>query len=115
MDKLEGKITEAFWKTKTQEWEAEQVTLQHEMISQEKARGNTLVESTKILELANRAYSLYIQQSPHEQRRLLNVILSNSILKDGTLRLHYKKPFDVLAKRVENEEWLGDQESNLGS
>jgi len=64
-------------------------------------------DGIKILELANRAYSLYVQQSPHEQHRLLNVLLWNCNLTNGTLCSTYKKPFDLLAQRVKNEEWLG--------
>ncbi len=112
VDKLEGKISEAFWSTKTQEWENQQVTLQQEIATYEKGTGQKVKEAESILELANRAYVLYQTQSPHEQRRLLNVILSNSTLKDGTLQFSYKKPFDVLAERVKNEEWLGEKDSN---
>ena len=107
-DKLDGTISEEYWKAKTQDWKQEQEGIRRELEKYEQANSAYFEEGVKILELANRAYSLYIQQSPHEQRRLLDVLLSNCTLTNGSLCPTYKKPFDVLAQRVNNEEWLGD-------
>ncbi|HBP90846.1 MAG TPA: recombinase family protein [Nitrospiraceae bacterium] len=115
VDKLDGTVSEEFWRNKTTEWKHEQDQIGERLEAHKTANRAYYEDGIKILELANRAYSLYIQQSPHEQRRLLNVLLSNCTLTNGTLCPTYKIPFDLLAKRVKNEDWLGDQESNLGS
>jgi len=112
---LEGKITEQYWLAKTRDWQVELAHVQKELTERQQVRKDALFTAQKILELANKAYSLYVQQSPQEQRRLLNVLLSNCTLLDGSLCPTYKKPFDLLVERVKNKEWLGDQESNLGS
>ncbi len=62
-----------------------------------------LQQGVQILELANRAYDLYMKQ-PHEERaRLLQFLLLNSTLKDGSLCITYRKPFDIII------EWGGQQ------
>jgi hypothetical protein len=112
-DKLDGTISEDFWKNKTTEWRQEQEKIRQRLESHENANQAYFEEGIKILELANRAYSLYIQQPPQEQRRLLNVLLSNCTLTNGTLCPTYKKPFDLLVQRVKNEEWRAVQDPNL--
>ena len=57
------------------------------------------IQGIQVLELANRAYDLYLQQ-PHEARaKLLHFLLSNAVLNDGNLWPTYRKPFDILANR----------------
>jgi len=107
---VEGKITEPYWLAKTRDWQVECAQVQEELTERQQVRKDARFTAQKILELANKAYSLYVQQSPQEQRRLLNVLLSNCTLLDGSLCPTYKKPFDLLVERVKNEEWLGLRE-----
>jgi hypothetical protein len=58
-----------------------------------------------VLELATSAKSLWISKSPQERRELLDLILSNPILDGLTVRFELKKPFAVLVKMSEKEEW----------
>jgi hypothetical protein len=46
---------------------------------------------------------------------MLNILVSNCTLTNGSLCPTYRKPFDVLARRVKNEDWLGDVDSNHGN
>ena len=107
IDKLDRTITEEFWRSKSEHWRLEQQQIRIQLEAHEKANRSYFDEGVHILELANKAYSLYVAQPRHEQRRLLNTILSNCELKNGTLTATYKKPFDLLAKRLEKEDWLG--------
>ena len=105
-DKLDGTITEEFWRAKTKEWKQEEEGIRQELAKYEQANSAYFAEGLQILDFANCPYSLYLQQSLHEQRQLLNVLLLNCTLTNGSLCPTYKKPFDVLAQRVKNEEWL---------
>ncbi len=69
-------------------------------------------EGVRILELANKAYSLYLKQDHYERAKLLKIVLSYCSLKDGTLCPTYKEPFDMLAKGVSNENWRPQWDSN---
>jgi hypothetical protein len=72
----------------------------------QKANQNYLEEGIKILELANKAYSLYQRQNSYEKARLLKIIQSNSTWDGVNICPTYKKPFDILAKGLESENWL---------
>jgi hypothetical protein len=67
-----------------------------------------------LLELAKNAYRLYEKQSPRQQRKLLNFLLSNSSLKDGKLDYTYRKPFDWIVNSTQNEKWWAICDSNTG-
>jgi hypothetical protein len=111
-DKLAGKINENFRERKSKEWDAEMLTIQHEIKAHQSANTSYFQTGIQILQLANRAYDLYLQQTAHEQRKLLNTILSNCTFYRGTLYPTYKKPFDILAKGLQFQSNRGRRDSN---
>jgi len=76
-DRLEGRIPEDTWKRRSAEWEAERKDIDRQLAALGDAKATYLTSGVKLLELAQRAHTLYVSQSPHEQRRLLNVVVSN--------------------------------------
>jgi hypothetical protein len=64
------------------------------------------------LELANKAYFLYLRQPPAEKAKLLRIVLSNCKIDAATVDPTYRKPFDLIFQRVKNEEWLPGLDSN---
>ena len=111
-DKLSGVISEDFWKRKSSEWQNELVEINNKIESHNNADINYFETGVKILELANNAYNMYLTQSRYEQRKLLNIILSNCTFYRGTLYPIYKKPFDIFAKRHQFESKLGYRDLN---
>ena len=102
-DKLDGKIDEQMWMEVNAKYKAQQETLERQISAHNAADRAYLNQGVQILELANRAYDLYMKQ-PHEERaRLLQFLLLNSTLKDGSLCITYRKPFDIIV------EWGGRQ------
>jgi DNA invertase Pin-like site-specific DNA recombinase len=97
-DKLNGKVPEQLWERKSVEWNNDLVNIQFQIKSHESANLEYCKTGVEILELANQAYDMYLQQSCKEQRKLLNIILSNCTFDRGTLCPTYNKPFDILAK-----------------
>ncbi len=63
-----------------------------------------LDEGVGLLELAQRAYDLFLQQEPREQRRLLDFLLSNCTWKDNQLSVVFRQPFDLIVVASENLE-----------
>ena len=59
------------------------------------------------LELAKNAFSLYEKQTPEEKRRLLETMVSNSRLVNGSVEFFWKKPFDLIAERSLLQKWGG--------
>jgi len=106
VDKLDGKVSEEFYEEKVNEWQ-EEIDRITEMVGRhQKADCNYLAQGVHILELAQRAYSLYVKQNPSERRKLLNILLSNCTLIDATLYPTYRRPFDLLVKGPSRSNWL---------
>jgi len=54
-----------------------------------------------LLEVVQRAPSLFEKQPARGKRRLLDFVLSNCSWKDGQLTATYRQPFDIIAASVE--------------
>jgi site-specific DNA recombinase len=57
-----------------------------------------LDDGVRLLELAHSAQRLFAKQEPHEQRRMLNFVLSNSTWKNDELFVTFRQPFDLIAQ-----------------
>jgi len=64
---------------------------------------NYVETGTRILELAKRAYSLYIDQTPDEQSKLVSIIASNCTLQGGKVNVELREVFRILADGVAEE------------
>lgn len=104
VDKLDGKIDEAFYDRKAGEWRSEQDRLLRSVEEHQAANRTYLDEGVQLLELAGRAYELFCKQEPREQRRLLNFLLSNCTWKDNQLAVNFRQPFDLIADVSKNLE-----------
>jgi site-specific DNA recombinase len=106
VDKLEGRIDEAFFQSKRQEWEAERSAAMEIMRRLARADHDNLDLAIQVLELSDQAYDLYSQRSPHDQRLLLDLLCSNSEMGGGKLKVQLRKPFCYLrnfAEEARNE------------
>jgi DNA invertase Pin-like site-specific DNA recombinase len=65
-----------------------------------------------IIELSTRAESLWNAQSAKDKVALLRKIVSNPVLDGPTIRYDLQKPFAVIAKMREKEEWRPLRDSN---
>jgi site-specific DNA recombinase len=112
LNKLDGKITEEFWTARNREWlsDERQILLALEALKQ--ANPDRLLTASRILELANKAHSLYLMQNPTEQGKLLKMVLSNCAMDGASLYPTYRKPFDMIFQRVKTEEWRARRDSN---
>jgi hypothetical protein len=43
--------------------------------------------------------------TPKEKRQLVEIVSSNRVLKDGSIGITYRKPFDLLAASTSEEKW----------
>ena len=112
-DKLDGKNPEDFWEQKMADWKAEERQIQFAIYGLEEQSDTTnLLTVERILELANKACFLYVTQNPAEQAQLLRKVLWNCSLDGVSLTPTYRKPFDMIFKRVKTEEWSGRADLN---
>ena len=111
-DKLAGDITLEFWERKSAEWNREMSKIQTEIDGHQKASLDYVKTGVQILELANKAYDLYLAQNNFERRKLLNILLLNCSFYHGTLYPTYRKPFDILAKGLRTQLMRGRRDLN---
>jgi site-specific DNA recombinase len=112
LDKLDGKISEEFWRRKTTEWQMEEQQILMAMQGLEETSPDHMLTAKKTLELANKAYFLYVSQNPAEQGKLLKMVLSNCRLDGASLYPTYRKPFDLIFQRAKSKEWRARRDSN---
>ena len=60
LDKLDGKITEDFWNRKSVEWTSEEQQVLLALQSAEQPKPERMLDAMRTLELANKAYFLYV-------------------------------------------------------
>jgi site-specific DNA recombinase len=112
LDKLDGKITEAFWEAKSAEWNLDQETILMALGALDQQRPERIQDGVRTLELANKAYFLYVSQPPAEKAKLLRMVLSNCKVDAVSVYPTYRKPFDLIFNRVQTKEWLPGLDSN---
>jgi hypothetical protein len=95
-----------FWQERFEEYRAEEIRLRARAERLESAKSSYLEEGERILKLSQRAYSLYVSQEPAEQRKLIDILLSNCTLEAGTVKSELRKPFDLIADGVQKERQL---------
>lgn len=100
VDKLDGKITTAFFDERAAAWRREQQDIMERIQRLQDASQTYINDGIRLLELAQSAYILFVKQTPAEKRRLLNFMVSNCVWKDGELTVTYKQPFDMLAEYI---------------
>ena len=111
-DKLDGKISEEFWMRKSAEWQEEENRIRSSIKGLETVRPERLLDAARILELANKAYFLYVKQDHAEKAKLLKMVLSNCGIDAVSLYPTYRKPFDLIFQKVKTEEWCARRDSN---
>ncbi len=113
-DKLDGRIPEDFWERKMKEWRDEEQQIQFAINGLKEANASDRVlNAQRILELANKAYFLYVTRKPAEQAELLKMVLLNCSIDGVSVYPTYRKPFDLIFERAKNEEWSGREDLNL--
>src|SRR5215469_2539627 len=112
LDKLDGKITEEFWNRKSVEWQSEEQQVLLALKSAEQPKSERMLDAMRTLELANKAYFLYLKQEPSEKSKLLKMVLSNCAIDSASVYPTYRKPFDLIFRQAKNEGWRARRESN---
>lgn len=105
MDKLEEKIGDDLWESKTSEWKSEQERIMVDLNSFRSANTDYMLEGVKLLELARSASSLFASMSVDNKREMLKLVLSNPRITDGTIEYNYEKPFDMLVNVTNLNGW----------
>jgi hypothetical protein len=99
-------ITEDLFVRKSKIWREEMQGIEIEVESLRKATESYHGEGLWLLELAQVAHGHYLTANPAKQAKILKCIASNLVFDGATVSPTYRKPFDILAERPSNENWL---------
>jgi site-specific DNA recombinase len=127
-DKLSGTITAEFWKQKNDEYQKRQEWINGELIRYDRQHTTNMESVERIIELTQKAYSLYVKQDSFEQRKMLDLLQSNSTMRDRKVTVELRKDVAAIADGADldrellsqgrpisdgNEKWYPIQDSNL--
>jgi site-specific DNA recombinase len=108
-DKLDGNIPQEFWERKMLEWTEDERQIQAALTRLEVPSSGRILDAKRILELANKAYSLYLTQNPAEQAKLLRMVLLNCSIDGVSVLPTYRKPFDLIFERGHKTRMVGER------
>jgi len=95
-DRYDGKIDEAFFDRKLQEYKAREREIVQEMERHMNADESFHVTDNMVLSLARRARQIFESSEVEEKRQLLNFVFQNLELKDKKLFVDYREPFKMI-------------------
>ncbi len=72
------------------------------------AEDNYYTTAKYLLELANRAYDLFISSEVEQRRHLIKLVLQNLRVEGKLVRYDALKPFDTILNCSERQRWLPD-------
>lgn len=78
----------------------------------QEAEDNYYMTAKYLLELANRAYDLFMSSEVEERRQLLKLVLSNLRVEGKEVRYDAVKPFDTILSFADSQLWLPRVDSN---
>ena len=128
LDKLDRVITLEFFQARSQEWNQHLAGAKSQLEKHRQAHGNYMEEGARLLDLSQQAAEIYQRLEMAEKKRILNLVLANSIWLNAQLIPKYRQPFEALAlmkaqtasgksfsegKSRDCKEWYTRQESNL--
>ena len=76
------------------------------LVNLQKAEDNYYLTVNYLLQLANRAYDLFVSSEIEEKRQLLKLLLQNPTLDGKIVRYTLLKPFDTILNFADSQAWL---------
>jgi hypothetical protein len=92
LDKLDGKITEVFWATKSSEWNQEEQQILMALDELKQQSPEKLLDGAGILELANKVYFLYLRQPLPKKRNCSELYFRTAKSTLQVLSPHIESP-----------------------
>jgi site-specific DNA recombinase len=114
-DKLDNNINESLFTKKSEEYRVKQQEIRGKISRLSIADEDYYLTSEYLLQLANRAYDLFLSSEAEEKRQLIKLTLRNLKLRGKNIEFELEKPFDQVLACSNRQVWLGIEDSNLSS
>ena len=99
-------ITESFYNRKREEYRAKQRDISDQISRLGFADEEYYVTSEYLLQLANRAYDLFLSSKAEGKRQLLKLTLQNLRIEGNSVKFELAKPFDKVFACTTRQTWL---------
>jgi site-specific DNA recombinase len=99
-DKLDGKITEAFYNEKAKKYQAELKEITSSLEKHRNANEKYYELGSNLYELSQRATMIYEKANKEDKRLLINLIFSQLTLKNDMIIANHSKAFKLLSELV---------------
>ncbi len=110
---IEQSITQSIYDTKVRELRNRQREIEHRLSSHTTADETFHYTLSALVGLTAKAHECFTRANIEQKRKLLTLIFANLEMHGTTLCYTLRKPFNVLAKLPQSEDWRAQQESNL--
>lgn len=112
LDKLQGRITDNEYDKYYQSFREKISGIDTRLAILQEAEDNYYITAKYVLEVASRAYDLFIGSEIEEKRQLLKLALLNLRMDGKMLRYEVIKPFDTIVQCNDSLVWLPGSDSN---
>lgn len=99
-------ISKELYLRKDSEYKKSIKALKRQMKNIELGSDEEITSVNRLLDLSNRAPTVFKDANPEEKRSLINYVISNLLLEGDLLRWKLKKPFDTMALCALSGNWL---------
>lgn len=107
LDKLDGRITTDEYDKLYKVFQEKIEEIDTKLANLQKAEDNYYLTVNYLLQLANRAYDLFVSSEIEKKRQLLKLLLQNPTLDGKKVRYNLLKPFDTILNYADSQLWLG--------
>ncbi len=104
-DKLKNEISEEFWRQRNDELCTELEAVRMQIKSLDDDKQEYIQKGVEVIELVQHFETIYKNGTPEKKRRLVEIVSSNHVLRNGTLEFDYRKPFDILVDSGGSVKW----------
>lgn len=106
LDKLDSRITVDEYDRLYKDFRQKIASIDYKLTNLQQAEDNYYLTAKYLLELANRAYDLFMSSEIEEKRQLLKLTLQNLKLNGKTVQYEAIKPFDKILFYASRSKWL---------
>ncbi len=108
LDRLDGRITDNEYDKFYQSFREQIADIDTRLSMLQEADDNYYITAKYLLELANKAYELFVSSEVEERRQLIKLVLSNLRVEGKIVRYDAQKPFDTILNFADHQRWLRD-------
>ena len=103
--KLAGDLAPDEWRERNERWKREREETYSKMQALDAMKDEYIENGVLLIGLAQQTEKFYKIATPAQKRQLVEIVSSNRVLRDGSIEITYRKPFDLLAVSTSEEKW----------